>query len=178
MNELTFIPDNMQPWGLGLVEAPITEYGRYILVGCEQAGKELHHEVVVLDENELPLTGVWVIFGYGSGPSINLTTRRNVWSTAPAVLKGNAQKTLIGTAQHTFQAGGEDIWLWDLDVNNDLLLPSPIVRSCNWVGTPIGAFIHTGVRLTFQRQRSNVISMEDRIRALESSVQSQKPLRK
>lgn len=164
-------PPEMGPWNLRLDNPQPSEFGQYVLVGCEQAGIELHHEVKVIDENGDPLDGVWVIFGFpGGGPNINIGHRRNYWFTAPTVLQGNAQKTFSGgCVRHTFQSGGEDIWIWDIDAEGDLKLPSPIVRNCAWQRTPVAAFEHTGVRLTFQRRRVGVVPLEARLKALEES---------
>lgn len=166
------IPPAMGPWNLRLENPQPSEYGQYVLVGCEQAGIELHHEVEVIDESGFPLRNVWVIFGFpGGGPSIGLGYRRSYWQNAPAVLKGNAQKTSGGGhARHTFQSGGEDIWIWDIDAEGDLKLPSPIVRNCTWQRTPVGMFEHTGVRLTFQRRRAGVIPLEQRLQGLEAQL--------
>lgn len=166
------IPDPMHPWQMRLNVPMASDFGEYALVDCQQAGIEQHHEVEVVDENGFPLSGVWVIFGYpGGGPNIYLPVRRNYWSDAPAVLKGNVQKTsLSGVVQHTFQSGGEDIWIWDIDAEGDIKLPSPIVHNCAWQRTPVGAFEHTGVRLTFQRRRVGVVPLEERIRRMEQAL--------
>lgn len=166
------IPPAMDDWHLRLSSPAPSQFGQYVLVGCQQAGIELHHEVEVVDENGFPLSGVWVIFGFpGGGPDIHLPVRRNYWQAAPAVLKGNAQKTgLSGTVRHTFQQGGEDIWMWDIDAEGDIKLPSPIVHNCTWQRTPVGAFEHTGVRLTFQRQRVGVETLVARLDRIEKRL--------
>ena len=167
---LTSIPPAMGPWNLRLDRPIPSDFGEYVLVGCEQAGIELHHEVEVIDESGFPLRGVWVIFGFpGGGPNINIGVRQNYWRQAPAVLKGNAVKTAVsGYVRHTYQSGGEDIWVWDVDADGDLKLPSPIVRNCTWVRTPVGMFEHTGVKLTFQRRKKGIIPLRQRLEALES----------
>jgi hypothetical protein len=170
------IPAAMGPWNMQLELPAASKFnpnpGEYVLVDCQQAGVELHHQVEVIDENGDPLGGVWVIFGFpGGGPGINLAPSQNYWPQAPAVLKGNAQRTPIsGYVQHTFQQGGEDIWVWDLDADGVLKLPSPIVKNCTWVRTPVGHFEHTGVKLTFQRRMTGVIPREQRLRAIEQRV--------
>lgn len=169
--QLFSIPSEMGPWNLRLDNPQPSEFGQYVLVGCEQASIELHHQVDVIDESGLPLRNVWVIFGFpGGGPNIALgVSGRNYWVGSPAVLKGNAQKTTGGGyAQHTFSSGGEDIWIWDIDSDGDLKLPSPIVRNCTWQRTPVGMFEHTGVKLTFQRRRVGVVPLEQRLQALEA----------
>lgn len=166
------IPEPMWPWALSL-ELPFpSEFGEYVLIEVDQADIELHHQVEVIDENGDPLRGVWVIFGFpGGGPEIALGARENYWRGAPAVLKGNAQKTnYAGYAQHTFRTGGEDIFLWDVDRAGILRLPSPIVRGCSSVRTPIGQFEHTGVKLRFQRRRVGVVPRQGRIETLEQRV--------
>lgn len=171
-NQLFGIPAPMEPWGMRLNNPIPSEHGAYVLVGCEQAGRELHHEVQVVDESGFPLDNVWVIFGFpGGGPDINLPVRENHWVGAPAVLKGNAQKTnLSGYVRHTFGQGGEDIWIWDRDQQGNLLLPSAIVHNCNWKPTPVGTFEHTGVKLTFQRRIKGVTPLWDRLDAFEARL--------
>lgn len=168
------IPPAMDPWSMSF-EPPLGsfEQGRYVLVGVEPAWIEMHHQVEVIDEHGDPLPGVWVIFGFpgGGGPEINLKPRVNRWSHSPAVLIGNAQRTnRMGYAEHTFGSGGEDIWVWDVQ-GGVLELPSPIIRGCNWVGTEVGApFIHTGVKLTFQRRRNDVEPRGPRLDRIEASI--------
>lgn len=154
---LTGIPKTMAPWGMRLDLPSSSEYGEYVLVDVGQADIEQHHQVEVIDENGDPLRKVWVIFGYpGAGPDIDLAPTENYWRGAPSVLKGNARQTNVtGYAQHTFQSGGEDIWIWDID-DGVLKLPSPIVKGCHWVSTPTGKFEHTGVKLLFQRRSAEI----------------------
>jgi len=173
------IPEAMQPWNLKL-ELPFpSEFGEYALIEVDQADIELHHQVEVIDESGEPLRGVWVIFGFpGGGPDIALGARENYWRGAPAVLKGNAQRTnYAGYAQHTFKTGGEDIFLWDVDRQGVLRLPSPMVQNCTWVRTPVGQFEHTGVKLRFQRRQNGVVprrqileDLEARVKALEARL--------
>lgn len=173
-DELLSLPVKMEPWNMRLDYPALHQWskGQYVLVGCEQAGEELHHEVEVIDENGSPLGGVWVIFGYpGGGPDLNLKPDVMLWPNGPAVLKGNAQKTTIsGCVKHTFQQGGEDIWIWDLQPADPEMrqlsvinLPSVIVRNCTWQRTPAGHFEHTGVKLTFQRRMNGVIPTQQMI---------------
>ena len=167
------IPPEMGPWNMQLVAPFPAEFGEYVLVGCEQASIELHHQVEVVDESGDPLRGVWVIFGFpGGGPNINLPVRRNFWRQGPVVLQGNAQRTnAMGYAQHTFASGGEDIWIWDIDKEGDLKLPSVIVKNCTWLRTPVGRFEHTGVSLTFQRRMVGVTPRRQRLDTLEQQLQ-------
>jgi len=166
------IPDEMGPWNMTFNAPYPSDYGEYVLVECEQADIELHHQVEVIDESGNPLRGVWVIFGFpGGGPDIALTPKQNYWRGAPAVLKGNAQRTNgAGYAQHTFQSGGEDIWVWDIDKEGVLRLPSPIIKNCTWQRTPVGRFEHTGVKLTFQRRMKGVVPRHQRFEELEARV--------
>jgi hypothetical protein len=168
------VPEAMQPWNLS-IELPFpSEFGEYVLIEVDQADIELHHQVELIDESGDPLRGVWIIFGFpGSGPSIPLGPRENYWRGAPAVLRGNAQKTnYAGYAQHTFKEGGEDIWVWDVDREGVLRLPSPIVRNCTWQRTPVGQFEHTGVKLRFQRRQKDVIPRRQRLETLEARVKA------
>ncbi len=169
------IPDGMGPWNLRLELPTPSEFGEYVVVAVEQAGIELHHQVEVLDEDGKPLRGVWVIFGFpGGGPSIGgLNPRRNFWRGSPSVLNGNAQKTPVtGYAQHTFAGGGEDIWIWDLNADGDLKLPSPVVKNCTWQRTPVGRFEHTGVKITFQRRTVGVVPEKQRLNELEARIKT------
>ncbi len=183
--DLRRIPDSMTPWNMQFVIPPSSlwdgeDTGKYALVDVDQATIELHHQVEVIDENGDPLGDVWVIFGFpGGGPDLGrLGPTENYWPGAPAVLKGNAQKTsMAGYAQHTFRSGGEDIWVWDLDDDGILKLPSPIVKNCAWTTPPTGWSNHTGVRLRFQRRRADIVprgnilaDLEQRVAALEAQL--------
>lgn len=168
---LIFIPPEMNPWGLQLITPEPSAHGAYHLVGIEQASIEGHHQVEVIDEDGKPMRGVVVIFGFDSGPSINMPTRINHWRDAPTVLKGNAQRTnAMGYAQHTFGEGGENIWIWDRNREGDLLYPSAIVKNCTWQRTPVGRFEHTGISLTMQLRRTGVTPAAERLSALEAWV--------
>lgn len=169
---LTGIPSKMAPWGLSLDQPYPSKFGEYVLIEISQADIEQHHQVEVVDEHGDPLRGVWVIFGFpGDGPSINLPPTQNYWRGAPSVLKGNAQTTnYAGYAQHTFKSGGEDIWLWDLDDEGVLRLPSPIVKGCKWTSTPVGRFEHTGVKLRFQRRTIDIVPRGQRLDELEARI--------
>jgi hypothetical protein len=168
---LTFIPPEMHPWGLQLVTPEPSEFGAFHLIGVEQASIETHHQVEVIDEDGKPMRGVWVIFGWDTGPAINMPVRINHWRDAPAVLRGNAQRTnAMGYAQHTFGEGGEDIWIWDRNKDGDLLYPSAIVKNCTWQRTPVANFEHTGVAISFQLKRTGVTPAADRLAALEAWV--------
>jgi hypothetical protein len=176
-NALDGIPPEMAAWTLALDPPLVSENnpGQYVLVNAEPAWIEMHHQVEILDENGDPLPRVWVIFGFpaSSEPVINLQPSRNRWSHSPAVLIGNAQRTnRMGYAQHTFGTGGEDIWVWDVQ-DGVLELPSPIIKSANWVGTEEGGpFIHTGVKLTFQRRREDVEPRGPRLDRIELAIQA------
>lgn len=168
---LTFIPPEMNPWGLQLITPEPSAHGAYHLAGVEQASIEGHHQVEVIDEDGKPMRGVVVIFGFDSGPAINMPTRINHWRDAPTVLRGNAQRTnAMGYAQHTFGEGGEHIWIWDRNRDGDLLYPSAIVKNCNWQRTPVGRFEHTGILAQFQLRRTGVTPAADRIANLEAWV--------
>lgn len=169
---LTFIPAPMQPWGLQLITAEPSEFGAFHLISVEQASIEGHHQVEVVDEDGRPLRGVGVIFGFpGGGPPINMPVRVNHWRDAPRVLQGNGQSTnLAGYAEHTFGEGGEDIWIWHRNDEDDLLYPSAIVRNCTWQRTPVGRFEHTGCSLLFMLKRTGVTPQADRLSALEAKA--------
>lgn len=177
--ELRRIPNAMLPWNLRLILPPGSLWpgkaaGKYALVGVDQAGIEMHHQVEVADEDGRPLSGVWVIFGFpGGGPDLGrLNPKENYWPGSPSVLRGNAQKTnFSGYAQHTFGTGGEDIWIWDLDDSGILKLPSAIVKNCTRQSTPTGWSNHTGVRLLFQRRRDDIVPRVQRLQRLEQRVE-------
>ncbi len=167
------IPQEMRSWNMYLVEPYPTDEGKYELVECTQADIEMHHQVEVIDENGFPLRGIWVIFGFDSGPDINLSPVENHWINPPRNLKGNAQKTNgAGYAEHTFGEGGENIWVWDIESDGILRLPSPIVENCTWQTPPIGRFNHTGVKLVFQRKRKGVVPFSDKVKNLENRIAS------
>lgn len=169
---LTGIPLRMQSWGLHLEQPYPSAFGEYVVTDIRPADIEQHHQVEVINEDGDPLRGVWVIFGFpGGGPEIGLTPLESHWRGAPQVLRGNAQVTNgAGYAQHTFKSGGEDIWIWDLDDEGVLRLPSPIVKNCKWASTPIGRFEHTGVKIQFQRRIIGVKPRAQRLDELEMRV--------
>jgi hypothetical protein len=87
----------------------------------------------------------------------------------------------MGYAQHTYGSGGENIYLWPIEQFEEdrVLLPSPMVTNCIWIGTeaPGADFIHTGVQLTFQRRRQDIepaavyrARLEGRVQALEAAL--------
>lgn len=166
------IPEKMSPWGLQLEQPYPSDYGEYVLVEVAPADIELHHQVEVIDENKEPLRGVGVMFGFpGGNGDPGPAPATNHWRDSPSLIRGNFQVTnYAGYAQHTFQAGGEDIWVWDINEDGVLELPSPIVKNCKWVGTPVARFEHTGVKLRFQRRDNRVELRTDRVDRLESSV--------
>ena len=174
------VPEIMDAWGMRIDHPAFVreDVGSYVLVGCEPASIELHHEVVVLDENGDRFNDPYIVFGFPGGGGrdfSHLLPRTNYWFGMPTVLNGNVVKAgaegQSGYARHTFQSGGEDIWVWDVQ-DGILELPSPIVRNCTWVGTPAGQFEHTGVKLTFQRRRAGIVPQGDRIVSLERRVES------
>ena len=163
------IPEKMTPWGLQLEQPYPSDYGEYVLIEVAPADVELHHQVEVVDENGEPLRGAGVMFGFpGGGGKQGPIPRNNYWRGSPAIINGNYQATdSSGYAQHTFQAGGEDIWVWDIDEDGVLELPSPIVKNCTWVSTPVGRFEHTGVKLRFQRRVKGVKPRVQRLDEIE-----------
>lgn len=168
--------EEMEPWGMRINLPSQNEYGTYRLIDMAQADIEQHHQVEVLDENGLPLRGVWVLFLYpgGGGPDLSrLYPRVNHWRGCPlAVLNGNARRTnAAGYAQHTFGTGGETILIWDVK-DGVLELTSTVVENCNWVRPPVGMYEHTGVKLTFQRQRLDVVPQEQVIEDLVQRVEA------
>ena len=162
------IPEAMDDWGMALDLYPATEFGKYVLINCEQADIETHHQVQVIDEDGLPLAGVGVIFGYSSGPLVAPKPRVNYWSQGPRALNGNFQRTdPAGCAKHTYGQGGETIWIWDVDRDGVLKFSSDIVQNCNWVPA---RFNHTGVKLTFQRRKAGVVPLKQRLADIEQRL--------
>lgn len=182
---LMAVPHDMRSWGLRL-ERPLhnSVYGNYIVTEIRQADIELHHQVEVVDEDGQPLRGIWVVFAFpgGNGPDLSrLMPDVNHWVGGPAVLKGNARRTNgAGYAQHTFGSGGEDIFIWDVQTIKNpnephytaLQYPSTMVRNCSWQRPPMGAFEHTGVHITFQRQRTGVVTQRERLDELEERIKN------
>lgn len=159
--ELDAVPENMYPWGITF-DNPIVNpnYGYFYVSRLEECPLEQHHTVEVIDENDDPLWGVWVIFGFPGQPQNlgHLSPKVNYWQGAPAVLSGNAQRTgFDGYVQHTTgQTGGEDIWVWYVVPNPaqgnrlELYLSSVTVKGCQSItvdGRP-----HRGVHVVFKRQ--------------------------
>lgn len=160
--DLMAIPDEMGPWNLRLDNPIPSGYGYFSVVKIEQSSIELHHQAVVLDEHGEPLNDVGVGFFYpgGDGPAAPMP-RRNYWRQAPIVNPtGNWQMTDYGGyVEHTFNAGGETIVCWEIDATGDLLYPSAAIYNATWTDTVFGRFNHTGIRVTFQLRRMNVVPM-------------------
>lgn len=170
MEQLLGIPERMYKWNLNLELPYPSMYGEYGVVDIQPASVEQHHEVWVIDENERPLRGIGVVFGFSTGESI-IKPRVNHWRGSPAVVRGNMQYTdYTGGVKHTFGEGGEDIWIWDMDAQSVLKLPSTIVKNCSSVQD---RFIHTGVQIVFKRftdaetDRERMDDFERRITLLE-----------
>ena len=173
----------MDKWTLGFHPSEFSEkYGRYVLVEVQPAGIEMHHQVLVLDESGVPLRGVWVVFGFDTGRALNDRAEKIAWVNHPQDPRGNPQKSdAMGYAQHTFGSGGEDIWVWDVQADGLLELPSWIIKNCTWVAAPVaGAWsLHTGVKLIFQRRREDVEPrgprldrLDNALKALESKIEA------
>ncbi|MEM7345420.1 MAG: hypothetical protein AAF485_14360 [Chloroflexota bacterium] len=172
-NALEGIPEEMGAWTLGWRYEEATDYGQYVVVGVEPAWIEMHHQADVLNEHGDPLPGVWVIFsmpGNTNNP-INLMPRVQLWDRY-SMLTGNAQRTnRMGYAQHTYGSGGEEIFVWDIH-NDRLELPCPTITSSSWIGTEDGGhFIHTGIKVTFQRRRHDVEPQGRRLDRIEATIQ-------
>jgi hypothetical protein len=175
-NALDGIPDAMDAFQIGHVEHPILTSknpGQYVLVNVEPADIEQHHQVYIFDEHDDPLPGVWVIFGFGSGKNLNILKPSNMlWTQGPADLHGNAQRTNgMGYAQHTFgPKTGETVWIWDVR-DDKLELPSVIVHSLKWLdASKADLFVHTGVKLTFQRRRTDVEPRGRRLDRIDAAI--------
>jgi hypothetical protein len=175
-NALRGIPEAMHFFKIGHVEHPLltsNNPGQYVLVGVEPADIEQHHQVYVIDEHNEPLPGVWVIFGFGSGRNLNTLKPNNMlWTNGPGELRGNAQRTnRMGYAQHTFgPETGETVWIWDVQ-DNTLELPSVIVHSLKWLDAGnAGLFVHTGIKLTFQRRRTDVEPRGRRLDRIDTAI--------
>ncbi len=169
-------PPEMDPWTLGFHPSHGSKYGRYVLVEVRPAYIEMHHQVQVIDEDGIPVRGLSVIFGFDTGPHINLKADKIAWENHPEDLRGNHQRTdAMGYAQHTFYEGGENIFLGAIE--DGVLRPSPMVTSCSWIGpgkSPIAPFIHTGVILTFQRRKAGVIPRRMYLNRLEARIETLK----
>ena len=170
------IPGAMAAWEMGFHPSHGSKYGRYVLVDVRPATIELHHQVQVIDESGWPLRGVWTVFGFDTGKKLNVQASKIAWIQHPQPIGNPQQTNAMGYAQHTVGSGGENIYLWAIE--DEVLLPSPMVTNCTWVDTsaPGAAFIHTGVILTFQRRLAHVIpqkmyqaKLEARILALEEA---------
>ncbi len=177
-NALDGIPEAMHPFRIGRVEHPVLNSknpGQYVLVNVEPADIEQHHQVYVVDEHTDPLPGVWVIFGFGSGKDLNvLTPGAMLWTNGPGALHGNAQRSNgMGYAQHTFgPETGETVFLWD-NRDDKLELPSVIVHSLKWIDAGYaGLFVHTGIKLTFQRRRQDIEPRGRRLDRIDAAIEA------
>jgi hypothetical protein len=149
--ELEMIPPEMNQWNMSLRKAIPTEYGVYVLVECLPSPIEQQHVVKVIGEDGLPLDNVNVMFGFGTGKSYGFNAS-SAWRDKPAVIKGDAQRTVNGIARHTTgDKGGEDIWIHNIERNGMILLSSDMVGNCT-IAADTRYNMHTGVMLTFQRR--------------------------
>jgi hypothetical protein len=163
-------PPEMDPWQTR-IDLPQVDpsRGTFELVYMGKCDTEQHHAVEVIDEDDQPLWGVNVIFGYPGQTTPDLSYLKpkvNYWVGAPAVLAGEARKTgFDGKVMHTTgPGGGEDIWIWYVTPDplqggrTELHLSSVIVRNCKSI---VDVNAHTGVHLIFRRQQNlaNVASL-------------------
>lgn len=155
-------PQEMDAWQMRIDLPQVDpERGTFELIGMYKSPVEQQHRVWVIDEQNKPLYGVWVIFGYPgqTQPDLSwLKPRVNYWVGAPAVLAGNAQMTgFDGYAQHTpGPGGGEDCWVWyrvwdPVQARYELHLSSVIVRNMKVLADINN---HTCVELIFRRQQN------------------------
>jgi hypothetical protein len=182
--EIQKFPDRMDKWNLKLHRYDPTQYGKYSLVDVTPAHIEMHHQVEVIDEGGDPLRGVWVMFGFHTGYDYgHLMYDVSEWN-AYSVLRGNMVKTnAMGYAQHTYKDGGEDIFIWDIDDQKHQKLSSDVVSHCIWLSSSNHnsidvPFLHTGVRLVFQRrvvgipvksQRQQIKELQDELNTLKQT---------
>lgn len=154
------VPDAMNAWQMR-IDLPQVDpsRGTFELVYMGKCDTEQHHKVEVIDENNHPLWGVNVIFGYPGQTSPDLSYLKpkvNYWVGAPAVLAGEVRVTgFDGKAMHTTgPGGGEDVWIWYVTPDplqggrTELHLSSVIVRNCMSIADINN---HTGVHLIFRR---------------------------
>lgn len=155
-----------------------TVAGLYYSIEVQQATAELRHEAMVVDQDDRPLAGVAVLFGYDTGDKHPLPSL-DYWGKF-GELRGNLQYTNgAGEAFHTFKDGGEDIFVVDYQVENGIQC---IARASDvWWNCPSvnvgggGRFEHTGVRIKFRRYTPGVgthadvhADIEARLKALET----------
>ena len=180
LQPLLSIPDDMAAWHMRFSRARLTEdlegndVGKYAVVKIQRSPIEQNHIVRVIDEDEQPITGLRVIFGFpgGDGKHIMVGGKDNLWSPpdAPDVLRGNDQFTINGIAQHTTgKEGGEDVWIHNVEPSGSIELASDIVRNCRSIAE---ANNHTCVMITFQRQDRRVTPKGDRLKALEDRLKT------
>ena len=156
--KLQAIPSTMQPWldrGMRLVHPKPSKFGEYLLVGCQPAAdnKELQHQILVIDETGRPLPGIQIVVAFPTGNPIG-KPGQTYWEHGETDLRGVTYRTDgNGRAHHpTGPAGGERIWIWDIDSAGDLKLASVKVEGCAVVDTP--QYHNKGVFLTFQRRKA------------------------
>jgi hypothetical protein len=173
-SDLFAVPEAMTRWNLRINNPVPSRYGYFAVVKIEQATIEMHHQIIVLDEHgeAAPNIGVGFFYPGGNGPSAP-HPNRNYWRDPPIVNPaGNWQVANYGGyAQHTYNDGGETIVCWHMDDNGDLLYPSAAVYNAIWLdnssqGTQDVRFLHTGVKVTFQLRRPEIVPMSrDMLRA-------------
>lgn len=162
MTELYEWPASLSDWGSYVELNTPSEAGGYVLIDAQPSPIEQQHIVKVVDEAGQLLDNVMVIFGYDSGASISRPSGRPYWKM-PAVIKGNAQRTLNGLAYHTVGEGGETIFPLDP------LYPPTMVHNATW--RPMahkGWNNHTCLLLTWQLRRAGVpvMSLSEQLKQL------------
>lgn len=175
-NRVTAIPGNLQPWtakGLKLKVVQPNAFGLYFVKQLLFGRFESEISVTVLDENGTPLDNVAVLFGFHTGKSYEVPPVNHPDQFGE--IKGNLFKTFAGQAKGMAASDGQEVAIIDYqyDANGGITAierPTDIVVNIPILGTPPGDSNHSLVHVTFQRFTTGVLSIEQRLAALEAGA--------
>jgi hypothetical protein len=171
MDDLTVLPIDIQnDFGASVVSATPTKLGVYRLVAARRTKpKDFESQritVRVVDEDGIPMEGIPVAFSYSTADQYTLTADFQWQPLAPhrafLVRTGSAgQIDMILGAEGVVkagQAGGVAVYVLTPEYSSD------VITGCGMLSD------HTGMHLTMQLRRTNVVPAADRLAALEAWV--------
>ena len=152
--------DIMQDWRARLSKGTATQYGCFRLVNVRRTKPKTFEEqrvvVLVLDQNELPMSNINVAFSYDTADIIDLlpnmvhVPRGDLMRAFVVPTGGSGQIDQIqGSAVKPGQPGGISAWVYHP------LFSSDVVDGAGMLGD------HTGLHLTFKLQRTDGVRTYD-----------------
>lgn len=160
--------DIQRDWRATLHPASGDDAGAYVLTGVRRTKSGSHEELrliaTVIDEDERPIDGLDVVFSYSTARQFLLD---DTFTWLPPSQNGDIVPTTGGRAEHiqgsvvrSGQPGGVTVFVLDPSY------PSVYVSGAGALAD------HTGLHLTFQLQRRDYLTVEERLASLEERVRA------